>query len=59
MQMELSKQGKHLKQAYYVQGMHARKGDISFNQWWWARAMKSSLYFRALTLFVTKIKVSL
>ncbi len=30
MQMELSKQGKHLKQAYYVQGMHASIGDISF-----------------------------
>jgi hypothetical protein len=42
MQMELTKQGKHLKQAYYVQGMHASKGDISFIQWR-AGAMKSSL----------------
>jgi hypothetical protein len=28
MQMELSKQGKHFKQAYYVQGMHASKEVI-------------------------------
>jgi hypothetical protein len=58
MQMELSKKGKQLKQAYYVQGMHASRGDISFNQWW-ARAMKSLLYFRVLLFCVTKIKVSL
>ncbi len=32
MQLEFfKKQGKHLKQAYYVQGMHASKGDISLS----------------------------
>ena len=31
MQIEFSKQGKHLKQAFYVQGKHASKGDISLS----------------------------